>query len=131
MTKHSNGFTVIEIIFVATIALAASFIFFSQKQEIEIIASDNQSKIAINSIYYSLEEVFYPAHKYYPQTINSEVLKSVDPDLFADPNGVNIGDIGSTYTYEPTNCKDDKCSSYTLRAVLQKEAEYIKTSRHN
>jgi len=131
MTKKSQGFTVIELIFIVVVCGLASILFFVQKNELQIIASDDSKKIAINSMYYSLEEVFYAANKYYPQTISSDNLKSVDPALFTDPDGILIGTAGSVYSYLPTNCNDNQCKSYTLKSTLQKEADYIKTSRNN
>jgi len=131
MIKHSRGFTVIEILFVVVLIGAASIIFFIQKHNLSIVAQDNTSKTAINAMYYGLEEVFYPANQYYPQTISSSNLKSVDPSLFTDQNGIKLGAAGSTYTYSPTNCTDGKCKSYTLKTTLNKEADYTKTSRNN
>lgn len=131
MTKRSNGFTVIELVFIIAIAAAASIIFFVQKNNIQTVAEDDTKKTAINSIYYSLEEVYYKQNNYYPQTIDSTVLPSVDPALFADPNGIVIGSAGSAYQYNPINCSSNKCKSYTLKATLAKEADYIKTSRNN
>lgn len=129
--KHSKGFTVIELIFVTVIVAVASVVFFIQKNSLAVVTSDNTKKTAINSMYYGLEEVFYPANKFYPQTISSDNLKSVDPALFTDPDGVKIGTAGSNYSYKPINCVDNKCKSYTLEASLQNEADYIKTSRNN
>ena len=131
MIRKSYGFTVIELIFIAVLLCAASVLFFMQKNSIEVIAQDNTKKTAINAMYYSLEEVFYPANKFYPQTIDSNNLKSVDPVLFTDPNGTKLGTVGSTYTYSPTNCTENKCKSYKLKSTLSNEAEYIKTNKNN
>lgn len=130
MTKQSNGFTVIELLFIALLLGTASILFFIQKNGVEISAQDNVKKIAINSMYYSLEEVFYTANSYYPQTINSDNLKSVDPALFTDPDGIKLGEAGSAYTYKPTDCADNKCKSYALKAKLAKEADFIKTNKN-
>lgn len=130
MKKHTNGFTVIELIFVIVVFGLASILFFIQKQNIETVASDNTKKTAINSMYYGLEEVFYPANNYYPQTISSDNLKSVDPNLFTDPNGIELEKSGSAYTYTPTNCTDNKCQGYTLKATLSNEDDYIKTNKN-
>jgi Tfp pilus assembly protein PilE len=131
MAKRTNGFTVIELIFIIVVASLASVLFFTQKYNIEVVANDNARKAAINAMYYSLEEVFYPANSYYPQTISSDNLKSVEPSLFTDSNDVKIGETGSIYSYSPTNCLDNKCKSYTLKATLDNESDYIKTSRNN
>lgn len=131
MIKNSKGFTVIELLFIIIIAAIACVVFFVQKQNITTAAQDAQSKTAINAMYYGLEEVFYPANKFYPQSISSDNLKSVEPSLFSDRNGITISSAGSDYTYTPTNCNDGKCKSYTIKSTLQNEADFIKTSRHN
>jgi Tfp pilus assembly protein PilE len=130
MNKKSSGFTVIELILMVIILGFASILFFVQKNNIQIATQNNTKKTAINAMYYGLEEVFYPANKYYPQTIESDNLKSVDPALFTDPAGIKLGTAGSAYTYTPTNCSDNKCKSYTLKAALTNEADYIKNSRN-
>jgi len=130
MKKRVGGFTVIELILIIVVLGVASIIFFVQKNNVEVIARDNTEKTAINAMYYGLEEVFYPANKYYPQTVGADNLTSVDPALFKDPNGVKLGTAGSTYTYSPTNCTDNKCKSYTLKATLTNEADYVKNSRN-
>lgn len=130
MTKQSSGFTVIELIFIIVVVGLASILFFVQKNNLQVIANDDAKKTAINAMYYGIEEVFYPANKYYPQTISSNNLKSVDPALFTDPNGIKLGTAGSAYSYSPVNCANGHCKSYTLKATLQNEADYIKTNRN-
>jgi type II secretory pathway pseudopilin PulG len=129
--KKTNGFTVVEIIFVALLVGLASILFFVQKNNIEVIARDDKRKIAINAMYYSLEEVFYKTNKYYPQTISSDNLKSIDPSLLTDMNDIKIGEAGSEYTYTPTNCSNNKCKSYTMKTTLENEGDYTKTSVNN
>lgn len=129
--KYVNGFTIIELLFVIAILVAAGFIFLIQKNQIETVASDDKQKTAINAMYYSLEKVFYPENGYYPQTINSDVLRSVDPDLFTDQDGIAMNDNGSSLTYVPADCQDNKCKKYTLRAILINEADYVKTNAQN
>lgn len=131
MSKYRQGFTVIEILFVIVLLATASIFFFVQKNDIETVARDDTRKTAINAMYYGLEEVFYPANKYYPQSISEDNLTSVDPNLFTDPNGIKLGEAGSDYTYYPTNCDDGKCKSYTIQAVLENEDDYKKTNREN
>jgi Tfp pilus assembly protein PilE len=131
MKTRSRGFTVIELLFVVAFLGTIAILFFVQRNNVEIAAHDTQRKTAINAMYYSLEEVFYAKNSYYPLSINSEVLPSVDPDLFTDPNGVAINDSTSNYRYQGTNCTDNKCKSYTLRAILENEADYVKTSDHS
>ena len=141
MKKHTNGFTVIELIFVIVVFGLASILFFIQKQNIETVASDNTKKTAINSMYYGLEEVYYKQHKSYPRTLDATALPSIDEALFADPTGIKLGQttvtvndeevsVESDYRYEPTNCTDNSCKSYTLRTSLENEADFVKTSRN-
>jgi type II secretory pathway pseudopilin PulG len=130
MKQMSKGFTVIEIIFVALVAGLAGVLFFIQKGNMQIIANDNARKTAINAMYYSLEEVFFAKNGYYPQAINSSNLPSVDPLLFKDPNGNVINTKNSDYTYTPSNCENNKCKKYQLKASLENEADYIKSSSY-
>ncbi len=129
--NKKNGFTVIEIIL--CIAFVAIFVvlFFLQKVNTEAMARDEQRKSAINAMYYALEEGYYVENEGYPENIeNAETLRWIEPDLFTDPTGLALWQEDSNYTYESSDCEDGKCKSYTLRAKMEKEADYIKTSRH-
>lgn len=139
--RRQSGFTVIELVFVVLLLGIASVIFFVQKNNIEVTARDTQRKTAINAMYYSLEEVYYKEHKSYPRTLDAAKLPSVDASLFTDPSGIKLGQttvtvndskyqVESNYRYEPTNCIDDKCKSYTLRTTLENEDDFVKTSRN-
>lgn len=130
MNKRSRGFTVIELLIIVVILGAASVLFFIQKGNVEVAARDDTRKTAINAMYYSIEEVFYKAKGFYPLTISETNLPSVDPALFTDPNGIKIGTANSNYRYEPVNCIDEKCSSYSLRTTLQNEADFVKDSKN-
>lgn len=127
--KRQHGFTVIELIVVIVFIGFAGVLFFWQKNELRIAERDNQRKVAINAMYYSLEEVYFAANQSYPRTISADNLKSMDPELFKDPNGVAIGEQSSDYRYEPSGCDANACRSYVLRADLEKEADFIKTSQ--
>lgn len=126
-----RGFTVIELLAAIVLLMVIAAVFWSQKTNIETAARDDKRKTTVNAIYYSLEEVFYPTNKYYPKTVSSSTLPSVDEELFKDPSGHTIGEANSDYIYEGKNCDDDKCQSYTLRAQLEHEADYVKNSRNN
>lgn len=130
--KHNHrGFTVIELLVAIVIVVTAGVLFFVEKNQVEQSKRDTERKVAINAMYYALEEVYYPQHKYYPSSIDSKVLRSVDPDLFTDPYGVKIGSEGAEYRYEPKGCTTDgKCTSYTLLVSLEREGDFIKTSRN-
>jgi hypothetical protein len=91
---------------------------------------DERRKTAINAMYYALEEDFYKEHKYYPETISEENIKSIDPSLWTDPSGFNLGNSDSSYSYTPGNCEKGRCKEYVLKAELEKEDAYIKNNRN-
>lgn len=130
MNTSRRGFTIIELLFIIVLVGAASVLFFMQKNNLESANRDEVRKTSINAMYYGLEEVFYKTNGYYPRSIDEKVLPSVDPDLFADTEGVKIGESTSEYRYETADCDGDKCKSYTLRTTLENEADFVKTNRN-
>ena len=126
---RQNGFTVIELIISIAFLMIAGILVAWQFNNLRVAARDDQQKTAINSVYYGLEEVFHKENGYYPETISNDTLRSVDPELLTDPFGVKIGDNESTYRYEPAECLDGKCQRYSLRANLENESDYVKTSK--
>jgi len=88
---RQSGFTVIELIVVATVLIIAGVLVFLQMNSLKIAAQDAQRKTAINAMYYSLEEVYYKKHGSYPASLQSSTLPSVDPTLFTDPDGFTLG----------------------------------------
>jgi type II secretory pathway pseudopilin PulG len=127
--KHSKGFTVIELIVIIIIVGVTTTLLFMQKSNFDAAKRDAERKIAINAMYYNLEEVFFEKNSYYPSTIDSKTLRAMDPALFTDPNGIKLGEQDSNYRYEPTGCDNTKCTGYSLRSSLEKEADYVKTNR--
>jgi hypothetical protein len=115
---------------VSVVLIAASFLFFIQKNNVEMTARDDERKTAINAMYYSLEEVFYEKNNYYPAYIDKDTLPYIDPALLSDPDGNKIGEAGSDYVYEPTDCREDKCTSYALSANLENEEDFKKESQN-
>lgn len=128
---HKKGFTIIELIIVISFASILFILFLVQKANVDAMNRDEKRKTAINAMYYALEEGFFATNKYYPETISEQTLKAMDPQLFTDPFGINLGMGGSSYQYEAANCEDGKCHEYTLRAILEKEDTYIKKNRNN
>ena len=124
-----RGFTVIELLALIVLLIVIGAVFWTQKTNIETASRDDKRKTSINAMYYGLEEVYYPASGTYPKTISAATLPSVDPALLKDPNGVAIGKADSDYKYEPKNCTNDTCKSYSLRSNLENEADYVKNSR--
>lgn len=128
--KRKSGFTILEIIIVAVFATLLLILFFVQKANVDAMHRDEQRKEAINAMYYAIEEAYYPAHGYYPDSISEANIKVIDPALWTDPFGYNLGEEGTSYFYEPANCVEGKCKEYILRAELEKEDMYIKRNRN-
>lgn len=140
--SKSAGFTIIELLVIVTLFLSMCGLFLYQKGNIEATARDDRRKADINTLYHNLEKVYYAENKSYPDTLNTDTLPAIQPDTFKDPSGITINELRtnddvlgsttrSTYTYEPTNCKNKQCTGYTLRADLEKEADYIRKSQHS
>lgn len=127
--KSKNGFTIIELLVVALFGSLLLILFFVQKSNIDAMNRDDMRKTAINAMYYALEESFYKQNGYYPETISEENIAVIDPALWTDPLGFNLGDPLSSYSYEPANCSQGKCKEYILKADLEKEDTYIKYNR--
>ncbi len=128
--NKKQGFTILEIVIVGVVATLLLVLFFIQKSNIDAMDRDEKRKTAINAMYYALEEDYYKEHGYYPETISEDNLKVVDPALWTDPFGINLGEPDSSYSYEPANCKDGKCKEYILKATLEKEDAYTKYNRN-
>lgn len=129
MTKKQSGFTIIELMLVIVLLGATGTIFYLQKEQLNMSTRDTARKTAINAIHFNLEELYFPAAKGYPEHITTDRLKGLDPKLLKDQNGVAIGQQPSEYRYEPRDCANGLCRGYTLRANLEQEADFIKTSR--
>ena len=127
---NKKGFTILEISIVAVFLGLLVLFFFIQKSDLDAFQRDEDRKTAINAMYYALEESYYKDHGYYPEHISEENIKVIDPALWTDPDGRNLGDPESSYVYEAANCKDGKCKEYTLRTSLEKEDNYIKYNRN-
>ena len=126
-----KGFTVIELILCIVFVGIFVVLFFLQKVNVEAMNRDEKRKVAINAMYYALEEGYFADNGFYPETIDSEeVLPWIDPNLFTDPFGATIWTEDSNYVYESSNCEEGKCKSYTLRAKMEKEDQYVKNSRN-
>lgn len=128
---NQRGFTVIELFGLIVLLIIVGVVFWTQKTAIETSARDDARKTSINALYYSLEEVYYPTNKHYPKSLSVATLPSVDPALFKDPQGTELGKAESDYRYEGKNCSGEACKSYSLRTRLENEADYVKDSRNN
>ncbi|MBP5634018.1 hypothetical protein J6X13_03750 [Candidatus Saccharibacteria bacterium] len=129
--ETKKAFTVLELVLAIVFVGVFVVLFFLQKVNLAAIDRDEKRKTAINAMYYALEEGYYTQNEGYPEHIEkADVLPWIDPNLFTDPLGINLWDEGSNYSYEASDCTDGKCQSYVLRAEMEKEESYIKSSRN-
>ncbi|MCR4753446.1 MAG: type II secretion system GspH family protein [Candidatus Saccharibacteria bacterium] len=129
--KTRKAFTVLELMLCIIFVGIFVVLFFMQKVNVDAMSRDEKRKVAINAIYYALEEGYYDKNQYYPEKIDkAEILPWIDPNLFTDPYGVALWKEGSNYTYEAKECEDEKCKSYELRSIMEKEEDFVKTSRN-
>jgi prepilin-type N-terminal cleavage/methylation domain-containing protein len=131
--KTKKAFTMLELMICVIISGIFVVLFFIQKGNVEAMDRDEKRKVAINAMYYALEEGYYAQKGYYPEALDSpEILPWIDPNLFTDPAGYNpwMEDAECDYVYEPANCEGGHCKEYVLRSYMEKEEEYVKNSRH-
>lgn len=117
MSQLNHGFTVIEIVALIVLIMFASLVAWVEKNNFDTVIRDDKTKIALNAMHYALQKIYYPEHKSYPREINAEVLPTVGPSLF-----------DYEYSYMPTDCDNNQCQNYVLRASLSEEADYVKTN---
>lgn len=127
--NRSHGFTVLELLIVIAFLSLASITLLSQRANLNATHRDDQRKTAINAMYYNLEEVYYAKDGHYPASIDSKNLPAMDPSLFTDPTGVELGKPQANYRYETSDCTNEKCKLYTLRSTMEREADFVKTNR--
>lgn len=129
MKKHLNsqGFTIIELMVVIVAIAAVSVLALTNIRGIRAQNRDEAKKTDINAIFFQLES-YHQVNNYYPENINAETLKGIDPESLTDASGKKVSEPGSAYTYSPTGCVESKCKGYELRASLEREAPYIKLS---
>ena len=116
------------VIFFAILAVLAVF-FVLQRMDLEDSFADQERKTAINAMYYSLTEVYYKEHKYYPAQIEEGMLSGIDQDLLFDPWGIMVGESDSDYRYEGLDCTGDgRCKDFRLSSAMDKEDTYVLSS---
>ncbi len=126
--QKQHGFTALELIVAIIVLITIGTVFWMQKDALNSEHRDTQRKTAINTMAANLEELIYPAMNGYPQTLDLSQFKAMDPDMLKDPSGIKIGEQDSTYRYTPTDCSGSVCKHFTLRADLEREADYEKKS---
>lgn len=127
--KTSSGFTLVELLATIVFVSIIGTLFYELNQTLGVVHRDQDRKVAINAIHHNLEEVVKPSLGGYPRLLNATQLKAMDKALLEDPSGATIGESSSQYRYEPTGCNGGNiCSGYTLRADLEREADFVKSN---
>ncbi len=127
--KTSQGFTIVEFLVAIVLLAVVGGIGLSQYGSLKSMHRDQSRKVAINAMHHNLKEVVFPTLKAYPRVLSAAQLKAMDKDLLKDPTGKMIGTKDSDYRYEPTGCNGgDLCEDYTLRANLELETDFVKSS---
>ena len=128
--RKKSGFTLIEICVVIIFLIAAGIILTIQRFELLSVQRDQTRKLAINEIYYNLEEVYYKKNGFYPEKLDENAVKGIDPNLLTDPFGILINEEKSDYRYEPTSCENGKCKKFSLRTKFEKESDFVRRSKN-
>ena len=129
--KDSRGFTVIELLVMIVIAMVGAYAFYNEKITTDAVRRDSARKVAINAMYFNLEEVYFEKNGHYPSSIDSKILRAMDPALFYDPNKIKMGESGSNYTYTGVGCTTSgACKGYKLSSAMEREADFTKTNRN-
>jgi type II secretory pathway component PulJ len=127
--SKTRGFTTTEMITAIVFVLLVGAIFYALTSSLQASHRDTRRKTAINAIYYNLVEVVRPSLKGYPRSLEADQLKAMDSALLMDPRGNKMGERDSDYRYEPSECNGgDVCQSFTLRASLEREDDFVKRS---
>lgn len=122
----------LELIVVLALLLVGTWLFVGERSNVQAAVRDQDRKVAINAMYYNLEEVYFEKNSFYPAAIDSKTLRAMDPELFTDPDGYKMGDGESNYRYEGIDCNmSNQCKKYRLSTSMELEAEYVKENRNN
>lgn len=127
--KTSHGFTVIELLVIFALIGLVGGVAFDLRGSLVAMHRDRDRKVAINAMHHNLQEVAKPRLGGYPRVLSARNMTAMNPALLEDPKGVAVGKTESDYRYEPTGCNGgDICSGYLLRADLEREVDFVKSS---
>jgi type II secretory pathway pseudopilin PulG len=124
---NHSGFTIIELLVFITVILVITIIAASNIRDLRANNRDQESKIDINATAYQLE-VFHEKNNYYPEKVEVKTIPGLEEKSIKDRNNLTINELGSSYTYKPSECSEGKCKNFELKANLEKEAPFVKQS---
>lgn len=129
-TTNSEGFTVIELLVSILVLTVIAAVAVSNIRGLRADNRDEARKTDINATYYQLE-AFHEKNGYYPEKLDANTLKGIDPESLKDENNLAANEAGSQYTYKAKSCSKGKCAGFELSAELEREATYTKLSLNN
>lgn len=131
--KSQEGFTIVELLIVIVVIGILAALVLTTFQGVQARARDTERKTDVNALHTHLE-VYYNDNGVYPTSaqVTTANLPGLDAEALNDPNGNALNANGGTYTYTPApnNCDNtnNNCTSYTLTANMEEEADYSKNS---
>jgi prepilin-type N-terminal cleavage/methylation domain-containing protein len=137
MIRQKRGFTTVELVVAIVVFGILTTLFFFQHSTQRAFQRDDARKVAINSIFYTLEVVFFQNYGYYPEQImlesfNTETgeiypatLPTLNPALLIDPLGRPINTPDSDFRFEPSDCHNGRCFEFRLSSRMEREGEYV------
>lgn len=127
-SSYSSGFTVAEVLIAIAMLFGAGYLVNTQLQHSAAAERDLDRKTAINAVHFYLKDIYSEQNDGFPSTLSEATLKSLAKDNVRDPAGRLVGAPGSDLRYEPTDCNNSVCQYYTLRADLEQEEDFIRSS---
>jgi len=133
--KQESGFTIVELLIVIVVIGILAALVLNTFQGVQARARDTERKTDVNALH-TQYEVYYNDNGYYPSAADAVAVanfQGLDAQALVDPNGITMGVAGSAYAYVPlpaacANTAGNECTSYTLTATMEEEADYAKTS---
>ncbi|MCE7936221.1 prepilin-type N-terminal cleavage/methylation domain-containing protein [Candidatus Saccharibacteria bacterium CPR2] len=132
LKKSQEGFTIVELLIVIVVIGILAALVLTTFQGVQARARDTERKTDVNALHTHLE-VYYNDNGRYPTLaqVTTANLPGLDPEALNDPNG-NALSANAPFAYvpAPTNCDNtnNDCTSYTLTATMEEEANYVKGS---
>ena len=126
MQSKQNGFSLATSIIGLTIILITLIVGWTEYSLWQARQADTHDKTSLNGLQSYLEKIYYAQNSTYPSIITSPMLEILKEEQRVDSDGVPLGSQASRVRYEPTNCLNDACKSYELRALLQNEPDFVK-----
>jgi len=147
--KSDKGFTIVELLIVIVVIGLLAGLVLNTFQGAQARARDTERKTDIDALNTQLE-AYHGLYQHYPSgsatdttcldgatscALGVAIFPGFDVDALTEPGGDAINVVAATptpaggdYYYFPTGCVSGACTSYTLYANLEEEADYVENS---